>query len=75
MILHNICVPIYIRAGSMYSTARDAFGSHVNLMKFKLLCTRETEPETVAAAVGANNIVTSEWRCRSRGVETSGPEN
>jgi len=36
-----------------------------------------TAAAAAAAAVGANNIVTKEWRrrCRSRGVETSGPEN
>jgi len=42
-------------------------------MKFKLLCTQEI---AMSAAVGANNIVTKEWwRWRSRGVETSEPEN
>lgn len=48
---------------------------YVNLMKFKLLCAQD---KATTAAVGANNIVTKEWRrrrWRSRGVETSGPEN
>lgn len=75
-------LPLYCRYGKKITflnfniicklIVQDTFRSHVN-MKFKLLCTQEI---ATLAAVGTNNIVTKQQRWwRSRGVETSGPEN
>jgi len=56
---------IYIYISYSVYLARRTFRWHVNLMKFKLLCTRDIAK---AAAVGANNNIVTK-KCGGGGVQ------